>query len=147
MQQQMTHQDFYIMHSGKRCPCCGSKDISGGEWHFDTGVCKQEVSCNDCPSTWLACFTLTGFTLQSGELPNIVGHQCTSKEKPEIKQKYTVHVCRVDYVHRDINVVASSKTEAKERAISIAGNFSFGEKSTDYLVKKCVVSEGSVNQV
>lgn len=46
-------------------------------------------------------------------------------------KKYKVHVCRIGYAHRDIEVQATTIKEAKERALNGAGGLDFSEKDAD----------------
>lgn len=42
------------------CPVCGGTDITGDSWDMVTGAAWQDVSCDDCGSSWTDCYGFTG---------------------------------------------------------------------------------------
>jgi len=51
------------------------------------------------------------------------------------QQIFNITVCRTSYASKDIQVVARDINEAKEKAITIAYNYSFKESSANYSVE------------
>lgn len=42
----------YIQNGAHYCPCCGSDNISGGQFEAQDNEAYQLVSCNTCYSLW-----------------------------------------------------------------------------------------------
>lgn len=57
------------------------------------------------------------------------------KEKTAAPKSYSVHVVRIGYASRDIEVQANSPKEAEEKALDEAGGHEFSEHSSDYEVE------------
>ena len=56
-----------------------------------------------------------------------------AKFRRKMKEKtYIVTVLRTGYAHRDIEVSATSETEARTKAEDMAGNYEFSEHSSEY---------------
>jgi hypothetical protein len=53
--------------------------------------------------------------------------------------KFRVHVCRIAYSHKDIEVEAKDQTEAMNQAELEAGNYSFPtEKTSEYKAQSAI---------
>jgi hypothetical protein len=60
---------IYLENKGQLCPVCGSPEIVGdGGFDVDAGGASQEIGCNNCQSSWMDVYALSGFeSLQRGQ--------------------------------------------------------------------------------
>jgi len=49
--------------------------------------------------------------------------------------KYSVDVARTAYGFRTLEIEADNETEAREKALDIAGDFEYSEKSSEYSIE------------
>ena len=55
------------------------------------------------------------------------------KEEPKV-EKFSVHVVRIGYAHKEIEVEATSQEEANIKAINIASDYEFSEHDVEYKI-------------
>lgn len=73
----------------------------------------------------------------SGSCGQIVSMKGKKVKMGKIKKKhvYSIHVCRIGYAHRDIDVDATNKKEAAALALEKASSLDFSEKDAEYTVE------------
>ena len=49
----------YIKGGGNHCLSCGSDEIEGDSVNIDSNTAAQEISCNECGSTWKDIYELS----------------------------------------------------------------------------------------
>ena len=52
---------YYANLKGQCCPVCRSKQITGHSVVIDADYASQEVTCNDCGSSWRDIYKLIGY--------------------------------------------------------------------------------------
>lgn len=62
-----------------------------------------------------------------------------AQEETEEEKEYTVSVCRIGYGHTEIDVKARSIAAAENLAIDKAGDISYSEHTSDYVVDTCTL--------
>jgi len=71
--------DEQYLKKAATCPFCGSDNISGEEISIEGNEAWQEVSCNDCESSWQDIYELVGYSGADGKEPK--GKPATDKGK------------------------------------------------------------------
>lgn len=59
-------QKAYVRRSklnGTHCPCCGSRDIEGGQCDVRCGAIEQEITCSACHAVWVDVYALVSYEL------------------------------------------------------------------------------------
>ena len=56
-----TTPEHHAKTGGTCCPACGSEDIEGQEVTIEAGIAFQDITCNECDSSWTDEYTLTGY--------------------------------------------------------------------------------------
>ena len=51
----------YAFSKGQCCPVCRSKQITGHSVVIDAGYASQEITCNECGSSWHDIYKLIGY--------------------------------------------------------------------------------------
>ena len=52
---------YYANLKGVLCPVCRSKQITGHNIKIDTNYASQEITCNECGSSWHDIYKLIGY--------------------------------------------------------------------------------------
>ena len=52
---------YYANLKGQCCPVCRSEQITGHSVVIDAGCASQEITCNDCGSSWNDVYKLIGY--------------------------------------------------------------------------------------
>ena len=52
----------YANLKGQCCPVCRSKQITGHSIEIDTDCASQEITCNNCGSSWNDVYKLIGYS-------------------------------------------------------------------------------------
>lgn len=58
-------QEKHVLNNAVSCPVCGSDDIQGDSYDFDSkdAILRQEMSCLTCDSEWYDVYRLSGYEL------------------------------------------------------------------------------------